>query len=86
MFFWWLLFCFVSFFACLLDSPNGAISSCADLLQVPVPLRNLPHCPVHLLPVEARPGAHSHNRATHRPTKLLTSDQPSPASRARASK
>lgn len=44
----------------VLDSPHGAVRSRPDLPQVPVPLRNLPHGPVHLLPAEARPGAHGH--------------------------
>lgn len=44
--------------------PHSPIGSCSDLLQVPVPLRNLPHGFVDLLPVEACPGPHSHSLAT----------------------
>lgn len=41
-------------------SPDGPVSSSSDLLQVPVPLRNLPGGPVYLLPIEPGPGAQSH--------------------------
>lgn len=43
------------------DIPDCSVGSCPDLLQVPVPLRNLPHSSVYLLPVESRPGPHSHS-------------------------
>lgn len=42
------------------NSPHGPVGSRPDLLQVPVPLRDLPGGSVHLLPVESRPGPHSH--------------------------
>lgn len=50
-------------------SPDGPIGSSSDLLQVPVPLRNLPDGPVDLLPVEAGPGAQRHQH-------YLSTDQP----------
>ena len=38
-----------------MNSPYCPIGSCSNLLQIAVPLRDLPDGPVYLLPVEPRP-------------------------------